>query len=73
MFDHAKEDRIPVFISADFAQAVFGKEAAFGAGMNLVAGFLESMGQLLGGAGRGGEEMEREAFGRAWTDSRELA
>jgi hypothetical protein len=44
MFHHTEKRRVPVFIAADFAQAVLRKESTFGTGMNLVSRFLENMG-----------------------------
>jgi hypothetical protein len=44
MFHHTEKRRVPVFIPADLAKAVLRKESTFGAWMNLVSRFLESMG-----------------------------
>ena len=73
MLDHAKEGGVAVFVPADFTNSVLRKKAAFGTGLNLVPGFLQGMGQILGGTRRCGEEVEGEPFGGAGADAGKFA
>ena len=50
VFDDAKEGFVAGAVATDFAEAVFGKEAAFGTGDDLGAGFANGVGEVFGGA-----------------------
>ena len=55
VFDDAEEGGVTVLISADLAKAVLAKETALRAGLDLDLGLLDRMGEIFGGADRGGE------------------
>ena len=63
VFDDAKEGGVAVFVSADFTEPVFGKKTTFGAGLNLIPGFLKSVCEVFRCTWRGGKEVKSEAFG----------
>jgi hypothetical protein len=63
VFDDAQKGRVAVFVPADFAKSVFGKKATFGAGLNLIPGFLKSVGEVFRCTWRGGKEVKSEALG----------
>ena len=50
VFDDAKEGFVAGAVAADFAEAVFRKEAAFGARDDLGAGLANGVGEVFGGA-----------------------
>lgn len=73
VFHDAKEGFVAGAVATDFAEAVFGKEAAFGAGDDLGAGLANGVGEVFGGAWGCGEEVEGESFSGAWAEAGEFA
>jgi hypothetical protein len=73
VFDDAKEGFVAGAVAADFAEAVFGKEAAFGARNDLGAGLANGVGEVFGGAWRCREEVEGESLSGAWAEAGEFA
>ena len=73
VFDDAKEGFVAGAVATDFAEAVFGKEAAFGAGDDLGAGLANGVGEVFGGAWGCGEEVEGEPFSGAWAEAGQFA
>ena len=69
VFDDAKEGFVAGGIAADFAEAVFGKEVAGGAGENEGAGLANGVSKIFGGAWGCGEKVEGETFGGAWAEA----
>jgi hypothetical protein len=57
MLDNTQESGVPVFIPANFTETLFRKEAAFGAGLNLLSCLLEGVGEVLRSAGWCGEKV----------------
>ena len=69
VFDDAKKGLVAGVIATDFAETVFGKEVAGGAGENEGAGLADGVSEIFGGAWGCGEKVEGEAFGGAWTEA----
>ena len=55
VFDNAKEGGVAVLVATNLAKPVFAKETALRAGLDLDLGLLDRMGEIFGGADRGGE------------------
>ena len=73
MFDDAKERFVAGAVATNFAEAVFGKEATFGAWDDLGAGMANGVGEVFGGAWGCGEEVEGESFSGAWAEAGQFA
>jgi hypothetical protein len=73
VFHDAKEGFVAGAVAADFAEAVFGKEAAFGARDDLGAGLANGVGEVFGGAWGCREEVEGESLSGAWAEAGEFA
>ena len=58
VFDDAEEGFVAGAVATDFAEAVFGKEAALGTGDDLGAGLANGVGEVFGGAWGCGEKVE---------------
>jgi len=69
VFDDAKKGFVAGVIATDFAETVFGKEVAGGAGENEGAGLADGVSEIFGGAWGCGKKVEGEAFGGAWTEA----
>ena len=73
MFDDAKERFVAGAVATNFAEAVFGKEATFGAWDDLGAGMANGVGEVFGGAWGCGEEVKGEPFSGAWAEAGQFA
>ncbi len=73
VFHDAEEGFVAGAVATDFAEAIFGKEAAFGTGDDLGAGFANGVGEVFGGAWGCREEVEGESFSGAWAEAGEFA